>query len=164
MSDRRAMNRVDRRKFLLGAGGAMLALPMLEAFAPREAHAAGPPKRVLFVFSPHGRPVGRGINGQDNWSPAAAGPLPVNISPSLASLAPIRDKIVTIDGIDNMVRAAAYGDTAGHGAACATCMTCAVPISNGPDDSTATAHSIDYELGLRLRPNESMPASMIFPG
>lgn len=157
--------RVDRRKFLVGAGGAMLALPMLEAFAERKAYAdlPAPPKRVLFLFHPHGRPAGKGYDGEDNWSPGAAGPLPANISPALAALAPIRDKIVTLDGIDNIVRAAAYGDTAGHGAPGATCMTCAVPISNGPDDSTATSHSIDYELGLRLRANDTLPPSMIFP-
>ena len=157
--------RLDRRKFLVGAGGAMLALPMLEAFAPRSAHADLPaaPKRVLFVSHLHGRPAGRGYNDQDNWSPGAAGPLPVGISPALAALAPIRDKIVTIDGIDNIVRAAAYADPAGHAAAATTCMTCAVPNSYGADDSTATAHSIDYELGLRLRPNQTMPPSMIFP-
>jgi len=157
--------RVDRRKFLVGAGGALLALPMLEAFAPREAHAdlPAPPKRVLFVFHPHGRPAGKGYDGEDNWSPGAAGPLPASISSALASLVPIRDKIVTVDGIDNIVRAAAFNDTAGHGAAGATCLTCAVPISNGPDDSIATSHSIDYELGTRLRANETMPPSMIFP-
>jgi len=29
--------RIDRRRFLVGAGGALLALPMLEAHAPRVA-------------------------------------------------------------------------------------------------------------------------------
>lgn len=154
--------RIDRRKFLLGAGGAMLALPMLEAFAPKKSFAApGAPKRVIFVHHAHGRPLSE-ESGPDNWSPGAAGALPTNISPALASLAPIRDKIVTLDGIDNVVRHAT-GDDAGHGSAGATCMTCAVPIVNGSDNETATAASIDYVLGDRLRANASMRPSIIFP-
>lgn len=156
--------RIDRRKFLLGAGSAMLALPMLEAFAPRTGFAAPltPPKRVLFVHHLHGRPL-NDVDGPDIWSPGTAGPLPASISPALAALAPIRDKIVTIDGIDNIVRHTT-GDDGGHGSAGATCMTCAVPIVNATDDETATGPSIDYVLGERLRANATMKPSIVFPG
>ncbi len=155
--------RIDRRRFLLGAGGAALALPMLEAFAPRTSFAGGitAPKRVIFVQHMHGRPLNP-ENNQDNWSPAAAGPLPTTISPALAALAPIRNKIVTLDGIDNIVRHAT-GDSGGHGSAGTTSMTCAVPIVNGTDNESATAASIDYEVGRRIRASDSMPASIVFP-
>lgn len=155
--------RIDRRKFLLGAGSAMLALPMLEAFAPRTSFAgtATPPKRVLFVHHLHGRPLDD-VDGPDVWSPGAAGPLTGNISTALAALAPIRDKIVTLDGIDNVLRHVT-GDDGGHGSAGATCMTCAVPIVNGSDNETATGPSIDYVLGERLRANATMKPSIVFP-
>jgi len=158
--------KLDRRKFLAGAGGALLALPMLETFAPRVGFAdvPAPPKRVLFVFHAHGRPIGNGKNGNDNWSPGTAGALPDSgpISPALEALGPIRDKIVTIDGIDNIVRAAT-GDPGGHGSAGATALTCAMPIYKGFDHDTATGPSIDYVVGERLRANASMQPSIVFP-
>src|SRR3954469_20890055 len=105
--------RFDRRKFLFGASGAALALPMLEAFAPRTAHGqtVTAPKRVLFVVHPDGRVIGDGMvtNGvrQDLWSPGATTMnLPTSGAPSpmLAALEAIRNEIVTIDGIDNLIR------------------------------------------------------------
>src|SRR5262245_30212149 len=104
-------SRIDRRRFLLGAGGVALALPMLEAFAPREgfANTATPPKRLLIVHHEHGRIVGNGKGDNvDWWSPGAkSGALPANgtaASKMLAALAPINDRIVTFDGIDDIIR------------------------------------------------------------
>jgi hypothetical protein len=160
------IQRLDRRRFLLGAGGVALALPMLEVFAPRTGFGqlAPPPKRVFILFHYHGRSVGTdSIEGgirQDNWSPAAAGPLPADgpISPALSALNPIRTQIVTIDGIDNVVRCAT-GDSDGHASSVKTCVTCALPTKT----LAATGPSIDYVLGTRLRPNASMKPSIIFP-
>lgn len=155
--------RLDRRRFLRGLGGAALALPMLEAFAPKKGFAGveAPPKRVVFVMHHHGRPL-CASHGAEVWSPGAAGALPATISPALAELAPIRDKIVTIDGIDNVVRAIT-GDDGGHGSAETTSLTCAIPIVQSSDHEIATAASIDYILGERLRPNTSMKPSIVFP-
>lgn len=155
--------RIDRRRFLLGAAGAALAIPMLEAFAPRTGFAgtATPPKRVLFMIHRHGRPLDD-VDGPDVWSPGAAGSLPANISTALHSLAPIRDKIVTIDGIDNIVRHSS-GDDAGHGSAISTCMTCSKPTVFGADNEQANAPSIDYVLGTRLKASGTMKPSMVFP-
>lgn len=156
--------RLDRRRFLRGLGGAALALPMLEAFAPRKGFAGveAPPKRVVFVMHRHGRPLSR-ESGPDPWTPGAAGALSATISPALAELGPIRDKIVTIDGIDNVVRHTT-GDDGGHGSVETSCLTCAVPNWNGvADNETASAASIDYVLGERLRANTSMRPSIVFP-
>ena len=44
MSHKRSQTQsLDRRRFLTGAGGALLALPMLESLAPRAALGAVPP-------------------------------------------------------------------------------------------------------------------------
>jgi hypothetical protein len=154
--------RIDRRRFLVGSGGALLALPMLEAFAPRTAFAqtAAAPKRLVVVFHPHGHVVGPGSN--ENWSPrATTGPLPpVGTAPSiaLANLAPINNEIVTVSNIDNIVRHAS-GDADGHASASATCMTCVVP--NG---GTAKGPSIDYVAGLRLRSSAAQKMAIVIPG
>ncbi len=162
----------DRRRFLLGAGGALLALPTLEIFTPRRAfaQAAAPPKRLLVFAHGHGRIVGNGSmnNGalQDLWSPGATtGPLPASgpASPLLAPLAPIRDEIVTIDGVDNLMRHATGNlpteNSDGHFSAARTFLTCQIPNADG----SGTGPSIDYVAGLQLRANGSMLPSMVFP-
>jgi len=154
--------RIDRRRFLIGTGGSLLALPMLEALAPRTAFAqtAAPPKRLVVVFHPHGRVVGPGSN--ENWSPrTTTGPLPpVGTAPSgaLASLAPISNEIVTLSNIDNIVRHTS-GDLDGHASASATCMTCVVP--NG---GTARGPALDYVAGLRLRASTAQKMAIVIPG
>jgi hypothetical protein len=159
--------RLDRRRFLTGAGGAFLALPMLEAFAPRRAlgQTAAPPKRVIFIHHPDGRLVGDGStqNGilQDLWSPGPttrALPIGAPPSPMLAELAAIRDEIVTIDGVDNLVRHTT-GDIDGHYPADVTCLTCQPPKADGSGSDA----SIDYVAGDRLRSGPAMPATIVFP-
>jgi hypothetical protein len=151
--------RLDRRRFLVGAGGAVLALPMLEAFAPRAAFGAvAAPKRLVVVVHRHGRVAGSG-GGQDNWSPAAVtGPLPTGISPMLAALAPIRGEIVTLDGIDNLVRHTT-GDGDGHFSGARTFLTCKRPNANG----TGTGPSLDFVAGQRLRSSPTQRSALVFP-
>src|SRR5215470_18166628 len=102
-------NRIDRRRFLVGAGGAVLALPMLETFAPGRAFAqtAPPPKRLIIFAHEHGRCIGDGVEF-DMWSPGSSSrPLSSannGPSPQLSPLAPILGKVVTFDGIDDVIR------------------------------------------------------------
>jgi hypothetical protein len=141
---------------------------MLEAHAPRIAFAqtAAPPKRVVFVMHSHGRLVGNGRpegagTAQDNWSPlAVTGKYPATgtLSPALAALGDIRNEIVTIDGVDNLVRLMT-GDSTGHTPAELTCLTCRLPKADG----TASGPSIDYVLGERLRVSSSQRSALVFP-
>ena len=147
-------NRIDRRCFLVGAGGAMLAIPMLEAFAPRRARGqqVAPPKRLVIVTHDNGRMVGNGAP-DDWWSPRkTTGALPATgaISQMLAELGDVRNEIVTIDGIDNIVRHVAKDMSCGHTDADLTVLTCKVAAAVGQ----AGGPSLDYVAGLRLRAND----------
>lgn len=155
--------RIDRRKFLLGASGAALALPMLEAFAPRSAFGAvaPAPKRLVLVVHRHGRVAGNGRNGQDNWSPrtstgayAATG----DLSAMLSALGAIRNEIVTVDGIDNLVRHTT-GNADGHHSGARTFLTCMRHTSSGGGGGP----SIDFVAGQRLRASPTQRASLVFP-
>jgi hypothetical protein len=177
MADVLIGNRIDRRRFLVGVGGAVLAIPMLESLSPRRAF-AGPtpaPKRLIVVLHEHGRVVGGMPPGHaliDWWSPGTstmALPAPSTASnapgPSrmLAALAPITNEIVTIDGIDNVVRHAANDSgaalaTDGHFYPNLTCLTCVLPKSDG----SGGAASIDYVVGSRLTAGTSVQPSIIF--
>ncbi|MEM6990416.1 MAG: DUF1552 domain-containing protein [Myxococcota bacterium] len=156
--------RFDRRRFLFGAGGAMLAIPLLESIAPRRASAGGglAPKRLVVVHHDQGRMVGNGLP-DDWWSPGSVtGPLPpVGMAPStmLAELAPVRDEIVTLDGIDNLVRHASNMED-GHIPALVSTLTCAPQAGT---DWSSTGPSIDHVAGLRLRTDAGMRASVILP-
>jgi hypothetical protein len=76
----------------------------------------------------------------------------------LAALAPIRNEIVTFDGIDNLVRHTT-GNIDGHAPADVTALTCVPPKSDGSGGDA----SIDYVAGLRLRAGPSMLPTIVFP-
>ena len=83
---------ISRRRLLgsLGLGlGALPLVPLLE----RETHAQTDdlPKRVVLFFSPNG-------TIRDNWLPTG-GTTDFTLSPILASLEPVQDQIVVIDGL-----------------------------------------------------------------
>ena len=162
-------NRIDRRRFLVGASGAVLALPMLEFFAPRRASGAPatPPKRLLLLFHQNGRVVGNGQQSggvlNDLWSPrTTTGPLPTTgaLSPLLAPLEAIRNEVVTVDGVDNLVRhCTSPSIDQGHSAVQLTSLTCRTPTG-----TQATGPSFDFFLGNRLRASAAMPSSMVMLG
>lgn len=155
---------IDRRRFLFGTGGAMLALPVLESLLPRTARGGvdAPPKRLVVVCHHQGRLVANG-KPEDWWSPrTTTGPLPpAGSAPSamLAALAPIRDEIVTLDGIDNLVRhASAMAD--GHIPALVSSLTCQPQAG---EEWRSIGPSIDYVAGLRLRASAAMRPSLVLP-
>lgn len=106
---------ISRRTLLRGAGVA-LALPWLEAMAPRRAFGARPapaPRRLVFVFAPNG------IHMPD-WTPAGTEPgfaLPRLLQP----LEAVRGEVLVLTGLahDN---ARAKGDGPGDHARSAACF------------------------------------------
>ncbi|MBL8911801.1 MAG: DUF1552 domain-containing protein [Archangium sp.] len=162
-------NRFDRRKFLVGLGGATLALPMLQSLMPRSAYgqAMSPPKRLLIIYHQDGRLFGDGGTSggmrNDWWSPAAAGALPASGAPSpmLAPLSSVRNEIVTVDGIDNLVRHL-YSDSDNHIPAQKALLTCRKGVTSGGKPAAA---SFDYVMGQRLKAQgSSAPASVVMFG
>lgn len=160
---------LDRRKFLLGAAGSMVALPMLEAFAPRTARGQTmtPPKRLVMIVHPSGRGAGgrreyQVLTGvEDNWSPRLdTGPLPATgeLSPLLKDLGDVRNEIVTIDGIDNLSRHIC-NDEDGHVSSILSCLT-GVPIKPG---RASGGPSFDYVAGQRLRASAAQRSALVFP-
>ncbi len=98
---------LPRRTFLRGAGAA-LALPLLDAMVPAATAlartAARPAKRLGFVYIPNGA-------NMSQWTPAADGPL--ELSPILSPLAPVRDHVVIPTGLAHR-QAEAWGDGNGE--------------------------------------------------
>jgi len=86
---------LPRRTFLRGIG-ATLALPLLDAMTPAlsaAAKAAGPVKRLGFVYLPMGAAPGQ-------WSPAGEGAV-TELSPILNPLAPYLDRITVLSNLEH---------------------------------------------------------------
>lgn len=107
------MKRIPRRTLLRGAfaGGAVaIALPWLEAMSPSKAHAApAAPKRILFWFTADG-------TLPDIWMPDAS--LDIASHPIHASLAPLKDKLIFLQGVDQKIAYESIGDGHQTGMAC----------------------------------------------
>ena len=114
--------RMPRRTFLRGAG-ATLALPFLDAMVPAFAAstAAKPPLRLGFVYLPVGRIM-------ENWTPATEGRA-FEMTPTLEPLAPFREQMLVISGLDVKAADLLPGERGGpHARPCAAYLTGAHPF------------------------------------
>ena len=87
---------LSRRAVLRGLG-VTVALPLLDAMIPARtalAHTAGKPMpKLAFVYFPHGAIMNR-------WTPAAEGKN-FELSPLLAPLAPFKNQVTVVSGLEN---------------------------------------------------------------
>src|ERR1700738_4394810 len=91
-----------RRTFLRGMG-VSLALPFLDAMVPALSAftktAARGTARLAFMYIPNGAVIDKDSHGYDAWTPTIAdGDL--NLSPILQPLAPVRDRLVVLSGLN----------------------------------------------------------------
>ncbi len=116
---------IPRRTFLRGIG-TTIALPLLDGMVPAlaaQAEVAKPVVRMAFIYGPNGRIM-------DQWTPATEG-AGFEITPTLEPLAPFRDQLLVLSGLD--VRAAdARGNERGgvHARPCAAFLTGIHPRPN----------------------------------
>ncbi len=98
---------LHRRTFLRGLG-ATVALPLLDAMVPALAatsKTAAPVRRLGFVYIPNGAIM-------DQWTPAGAGTA-LELSPTLSSLAPFRDRLVVLSNLSSRPAEATEGEGSG---------------------------------------------------
>ncbi len=114
---------LPRRTFLKGAG-ASLALPFLDAMVP--ALAASPaknPLRLGYIYLPVGRIM-------ENWTPKSQG-RDYELTPTLAPLAPYRDDMLVLSGLDIKAADLRPGERGGtHARPCAAYLTGVHPYDN----------------------------------
>jgi hypothetical protein len=111
--------KASRRAILRGAGGVALGLPWLE-LTSRRAHAqATPPRRFLLISAGHSVDVTRNV---DSWLPPAADLS--RLSPILEGLAPHKDKVLVLSGIDNVLSDGNVVPSNGHNFSSRSLLTC----------------------------------------
>ena len=115
---------IPRRTFLRGAS-ASLALPFLDAMVPAFAasSAANQPLRLGYVYLPIGRIM-------ENWTPKTEG-TDFELTPSLQALAPYRDQMLVMSGLDIKAADLRPGEKGGtHARPCAAYLTGVHPYDN----------------------------------
>ncbi len=131
----------SRRRFLLGAGAAALALPALEVFTPRTARAAGPPPRFLAYYFPNGR-------RPEWWVPS--GSMGDLVFPAQSSaLQPFAGQALALQNLSN--NAAIQSPGAAHAMGTGTVMT-GTTISTVAGGVVENNVSIDQLLADQLAP------------
>jgi hypothetical protein len=113
------------RRTVLRAGGASVALPLLDAMIPAATAlaktAAAPRPRMAFVYFPHGAVM-------DQWTPKKEGS-DFDLPPIIASLKPFQKQLTIISGLENKSAIAAPV----HAVTPGTWLSCVPPrISHDP--------------------------------
>lgn len=137
-------HRFTRRRWLLGAGGACLALPLLEYFTPpRAAKAAGPGPRLLVYYFPNGR-------RPEWWVPAAVDNTLVFPGPAQA-LQPYAAQALSFENLSNNAAIASPG--AAHAMGTGTIMT-------GRKIGTVAGGVVENDISLdQILVNQLMPTN-----
>ncbi|HEY6362609.1 MAG TPA: DUF1552 domain-containing protein [Vicinamibacterales bacterium] len=115
---------IPRRAVLRGVG-ATVALPFLDGMLPAFASQAESIARLSVVFAPNGVNVNK-------WTPATEG-AGFQLSPTLEPLAPFRDRVVVLSGLDNSIGdpRPGEGETAPHERAGGVFLTSVHPQREG---------------------------------
>jgi len=115
---------IPRRTVLRGMG-ATVALPLLDGMLPAFAPQSKSIARLSIVFSPNGR-------NMDTWMPLTEG-AGFQLSPTLEPLAPFRDRLLVLSGLDNSIGDArpGEGESAPHERAGGVFLTCVHPEREG---------------------------------
>lgn len=135
-----------RRRFLRGAGGVMVALPMLDSLGTASAGGRAAPLRYLQFMHPQGTLV-------DEWAPSGPSKSMV-LSDLLSPLEAVKDQLVVVSNCNNAT-SNDYGIN-GHVNSGRTIFTCA---PNSGNNNLADGPSIDQVIADRLSaptPNKSL--------
>ena len=130
---------MPRRTFLRGVG-ASLALPWLEAMAPRAraaTTAARPPQRFAFLYTPNGY-------NQQTFVPKTTG-TGWELTPALEPLAALRNEITVCSGLDRKF----VGGTGVH-AQCGACWLTSSPPSETLDGGFPTNTTLDQIIAREI--------------
>lgn len=138
---------LSRRGLLRGAGVA-LSLPWLASWPGRgeAAAAAAPPRRVAFLYFPNGAPM-------KHWVPEQAG-VDFTLPFALEPLAPIRDRVLVISGLDK--KHSRQGD--GHYSKTANFLTGMPVTKTAGAELSSGGVSVDQLIAQSLRGQTPLPS------
>jgi hypothetical protein len=134
-------SRLDRRRFLQALGFGASLLPFVPVL---DAHAAAPPKRIVFFFTTNG-------TIHESWVPKMVGGK-LELSPILSPLEKLKSKLLVVDGLSHKV-ILEKSDRSGHSAGMNTALTGRnnkIVDPAHPLQSLATGISLDQYLAEKI--------------
>jgi hypothetical protein len=134
---------LPRRTFLRGVGAAV-ALPMLDAMTPAASAAIPLPRRLGFIYVPHGADLG-------SWIPEKSGS-DFDLSPTLKSLEPFKSQTTVIT---NLKRAGTVGEM--HAGASSGWLSGAIPKRTEGEDY-GVGETIDQVLAKQIGQDSPFPS------
>jgi hypothetical protein len=151
---------IQRRHFLRGLGGAVIALPFLETFAPKRALAAGAPPYAIFMRQANG--VAQKTDEPEMFWPKAHGALTkadlaAQTDRAVSVLSDYAEKLLVVSGVNF-----AFPDNGcGHSGGGNQCLT-AAKVSDTPSGagSLAMGESIDNRIARELQPAGVEPLTL----
>lgn len=151
---------IQRRHFLRGLGGVVIALPFLETFAPKRALAAGPPPFAVFMRQANG--VVQKTDEPEMFWPKDLGKLTkaglaAQTDRAVSVLSDYADKLLVVRGVNF----AFPGNGCGHSGGGNQCLT-AAKVSDTPkgNASLAMGESIDNRIARELQPAGVEPLTL----
>jgi hypothetical protein len=111
--------KLSRRAVLRGAGGVALGLPLHEAMGSKAFAQTMSTKRFVLVSVGHSVDINK---SSDSWLPKAASF--AALSPVLAPLVPLQDKLLVLSGIDNVLSNGDLVPSNGHNYSSRSLLTC----------------------------------------
>lgn len=154
---------LNRRRFLRGAGGVVVALPFLETFAPKKAHAEPGDVPLYAIFVREGNGVSQATDEPERFWPSS-GPgnlttagLSGDTGRALSELGAYADKLTIVKGIDF----AFPGNGCGHSGGGNQVLT-AAKVSQNPsgNESLSEGESIDNRIVRELNVAGTEPLTL----
>ena len=136
---------VNRRRFLRGMGGVVVALPFIEAFAPKKARAAEDVP-LFAIFVREGNGVSQATDEPERyWPSAGPGPLSqatlaADTGRALSELADYASKLIFVKGVDFGFPGNGCGHSGGGNQVLTAAKVSSVPSGN---ESLAEGESIE---------------------
>lgn len=149
---KREDQKFGRRRFLLGAGGVTLGLPILEAFMPRKAHAATPPFLGI-ICSANG--VVQAKSGEaEAWWPSKVGALTASAmladktTRATGELSSYADRLLLVRGVGHSVASTGCN----HASGCAQILTGTAKINGNSNQAVSSSESVDTVIAKAINP------------
>ncbi|HKU43366.1 MAG TPA: DUF1552 domain-containing protein, partial [Polyangiales bacterium] len=148
---------MQRRQFLRGVGGVLVALPFLESFAPRRARAADPPKRLAVFFSCNG------VNMEKFWPKTPYGPLTAAslAGTGMAPLADYASKILVPRGIHLVPRGWGRDPAGGDDHAKGVGHRLTAAPNQMTNERYASGASLDHVVAKSINPGGKGPLNLM---
>lgn len=151
---------IQRRHFLRGLGGAVIALPFLETFAPKRALAAGYPPFAIFMRQANG--VAQKTDEPEKFWPKALGALTkdglaAQPDRALSVLSDYADKLLVVRGVNFGFPGNGCGHSGGGNQVLTSAKVSDTPSGN---ESLAMGESIDNRIARELQPAGVEPLTL----